>query len=384
MKWLDLLSCPQCRAPLTLEAFLGDSSRPQEGVLLCSGCSHWFPVRGGIPRVLLPGPLRADDSAFVKEWSAKKPGPWTSRAKTSSDKAASERKNQAQVQDAFAFKWKRQSDWGVKGETASFMEEWIFKKYGWNNAKTYTSFLQDKRICLDAGAGLGREALRMAKASPKSTIVALELSACVEEAKAHADRLGLTNIVFVQGDLTAPPLKAGIFDFIFSEGVLHHTPSTHFAFQSMAGLLSKKGEIAFYIYRTKAPLREYADDYVRAQLQNIPLEEAWKQMEPLTLLGKTLADKKLELEIAEDVPVLGIQKGRFDLQRWIYNTVFKCFWNDSMSFQENVLINFDWYLPKFAWRHREEEVRGWLKDEGLKLVHEFIEDAGITTRAVKA
>ena len=137
------------------------------------------------------------------------------------------------------------------------------------------------------------------------------------------------------------------------------------------------------MYRKKAPLREFADDYVREHCQKLSLEEAWKIMEPLTQLGKVLSEKRVDVEIPADIPVLGIRKGHYDLQRWIYNTFFKCFWNDAMSFQENVLINFDWYLPRYSWRHTEEEVREWVARAGMTLVRESVEEAGITVRAIK-
>jgi hypothetical protein len=145
-------------------------------------------------------------------------------------------------------------------------------------------------------------------------------------------------------------------------------------------LLASGGEIAFYVYRKKAPIREYADDYIRNFIQDIPPDKAWEMMEPLTKLGKALSDLKTEIDIVEDVPVLGIKAGRYDVQRLIYYTMFKCYWNDRLSFDENVCINFDWYHPRYAWRHTEEEVRKWISDAGLRLVHENIEESGITIR----
>lgn len=88
-------------------------------------------------------------------------------------------------------------------------------------------------------------------------------------------------------------------------------------------------------------------------------------------------------KVPQDVPVLGIKSGRYDLQRLIYYTMFKCYWNDRLSFDENVHINFDWYHPRYAWRHTEAEVRQWISDAGFRLVHENIEEAGITVRGKK-
>jgi SAM-dependent methyltransferase len=269
----------------------------------------------------------------------------------------------------------------MEGESASLMEEWLLPRYGWVDRKAYDLFMRTRHRMLDAGCGLGREALRMARSNVKATVVGLELSHCVDEALEHARDEGLENAFFAQGDLMSPPFRPAAFDFIMSEGVLHHTEDTRAALQALAALLRSSGQIGFYVYRKKAPLREYADDYVRELLQNRSPDEAWNMMESLTKLGKTLADLKAEVEISEDVAVLGIRAGRYDIQRLIYYTMFKCYWNDRLSFDENVHVNFDWYTPRYASRHTIDEVRGWIEEAGLTVAHESVEESGITIRA---
>jgi hypothetical protein len=52
-----------------------------------------------------------------------------------------------------------------------------------------------------------------------------------------------------------------------------------------------------------------------------------------------------------------------------------------MSLDEMNHINFDWFAPKNARRHTVEEVRGWCKELGLEIEHEFAEEAGISVIA---
>ena len=221
----------------------------------------------------------------------------------------------------------------------------------------------------------------MARSNVEAIVVGLELSHCVDEALDHARNEGFENVFFVQGDLMSPPFRAAAFDFIMSEGVLHHTENTRAGFRALAALLAPNGQIGLYIYRKKAPLREYADDYVRELMQNCSADEAWRMMEPLTKLGKALADLKTEVEVPEDVAVLGIRAGRYDIQRLIYYTMFKCYWNELLTFEENVHVNFDWYVPRYARRHTVEEIRDWIEEAGLRRVHESAEESGITVRA---
>ncbi|MDI6792540.1 MAG: methyltransferase domain-containing protein [bacterium] len=376
-KW-NLLACSGCRGGLALETYeLDDQDTCREGLLTCNACPQWYPITNGIPRLFIRGPLRPDDGPFLSQWKKRLPG----SVLTATNGKLPAATGQAQVQSTFGHKWTRQAWWGMEGESAKVMEEWLLPRYGWPDRKAYTDFMKTKHIMLDAGCGLGREALRMAQTNPQSQVIALELSECVNEAARHAREQGVANVLYIQADLTAPPLKYSSFDFIISEGVLHHTPDTKQAFKALAPLLAPGGEIGFYVYRKKAPLREYADDYIRHLIQDLPPDKAWEMMEPLTKLGKALSDLKTEIEVPEDVPVLGIKSGRYDLQRLIYYTMFKCYWNDRLSFDENVHINFDWYHPRYAWRHTEAEVRQWISNAGLRLVHENIEESGITVRA---
>ena len=378
-RWEDfmrLLACPACGGDLTLEVLESGDRDCQEGILTCVRGCHWYPVTNGIPRLLLPGPLRPDDQPFLQRWQGR-----VDVVGLAGTSAGSANTGLAQVQATFGYKWTRQTWWGMEGESASLMEEWLLPRYGWVDRKAYDLFMRTRHRMLDAGCGLGREALRMALSNVEATVVGLELSHCIDEALEHARNEGLENAFFVQGNLMSPPFRPAAFDFIMSEGVLHHTEDTHAALQALAALLRASGQIGFYVYRKKAPLREYADDYVRELLQNRSPDEAWNMMESLTKLGKALADLKSEVEIPEDVAVLGIHAGRYDIQRLIYYTMFKCYWNDRLTFDENVHVNFDWYTPRYASRHSIEEVRGWIEEAGLTVAHESVEESGITIRA---
>ena len=96
---------------------------------------------------------------------------------------------------------------------------------------------------------------------------------------------------------------------VFSEGVLHHTPSTEKAFNALVRLLRPGGEIMIYVYRRKAPVREYVDDYIRGRIAELPPDEAWALLRPLTRLGQALGELGKEVEVTEDVELLGIPSG---------------------------------------------------------------------------
>jgi SAM-dependent methyltransferase/uncharacterized protein YbaR (Trm112 family) len=373
--WCDLaslLACPACGAPLDHEAFTSTpEGRCVDGVLRCSPCGHWYPITGAIPRLVLPGPLRPDDGAFRRRWAARVPD-------AGAETPGRENAARIQVQAAFAEKWRRAPSL-VNGSAE--LHRWFLDRHGWTGTADEAAFLRKRGAILDVGCGVGKDTLRMAQLSPHARVAGLDLTGAVDEGARKAAERRLDNVHFVQGDLMQPPFAPGAFDFVLAEGVLHHTPDTRKALEALLPLLAVGGEIAFYVYRRKAPLREFSDDYLRDRLGELDWDACWNAMEEVTELGRALAQLGERLELPRAVSLLGLPAGNHDLQRFFYYGFLKCFWNDELSYQENVAINFDWFTPRFAWRHREEEVRTWLRDAGLELVHEHVDPSGITMRA---
>ncbi len=89
--------------------------------------------------------------------------------------------------------------------------------------------LRGKRV-LDAGCGGGRFAALLAREGVR--VVGLDLDLVgLEQSRDHLGRSAGAS--FVQGDLFQPPFQAASFDFIYSLGVLHHTPHPPAAFAAL-------------------------------------------------------------------------------------------------------------------------------------------------------
>ena len=78
---------------------------------------------------------------------------------------------------------------------------------------------------------------------------------------------------------------------------------------------------------------------------------------------------KQKVTFDNDIKVNGtlVKKGTYDLQRFMYYNMFKCYWNSKLSFDDNVHVNFDWYHPRYSHRHTPEQVQGWLKELDYEL-----------------
>ena len=314
----EILVDPVDGAPLELEGAGGGEISEGE---LVSRSGHRYPIRGGIPRF-----VSIDD-----------PG-------------------QLQTQTSFGFKWTNREGFGSEG-MQSTVARWLVERYGFSSPDDMCSFFASRRT-LDAGCGAGLATsgwMTERWADGTGEWVGADISGAIDVA---CERLGANpRTHFVQADISRPPFRPQSFEAIMAEGVLHHTPSTERSFRALVPLLEPGGELMIYVYRLKAPVREFTDDYVREELQPLSPDDAWSALRPLTTLGKALADLKAEIDLPDGVPLLGISPGRHDVQRLVYWHFAKLFWNDDLTFEENNHLNFDWYAPRYAHRHTEEEVR---------------------------
>jgi SAM-dependent methyltransferase len=170
----------------------------------------------------------------------------------------------------------------------------------------------------------------------------------------------LPNCHAVQGDLMDAPFEDDSFDFIIADGVLHHTPNTREGVEALYRKLRAGGQMFFYVYKRMGPIRQFTDDYVRERFTQLSPEECYQACEGFTELGKALGDLRCQVHLDKGIPLLGIPAGTHDVQRLIYYSVLKCFWNDAFDAETNNMVNFDWYHPHHAWQHTREEIEGWL------------------------
>ena len=177
------------------------------------------------------------------------------------------------------------------------------------------------------------------------------------------------NIHFLQADLQKMPFKKRFFDFIFSDQVLHHTNNTQKSFKILTKYLQKKGIISIYIYKKKGPIREFTDDYIRKSSNKMTEKECIELSKELSYLGENLAKIKKKIKIPRDIKLLKIKAGTYDIQRFIYWNFIKCWWSEDVPFEQSVATNFDWYFPKFAFRHTPNEIKKWFGTSKIKITH---------------
>lgn len=280
---------------------------------------------------------------------------------------------------SFSDKWTRNKELGLEItlDEQSEIFNWIINRNGFADAAVFKAFLSDKKRILDAGCGNGRVTALLRKFAPAhAEIVGIDLVAATV---AEGNLAGADKVSFYSKNLMEDLSDLGTFDFIYCQEVLQHTDDPATCFRNLSRILAPGGEIAIYVYKKKAPTREFVDDYIREKISGLSYEEAMAHCREITALGKALHEQAVKIRVPE-VQVLEIKKGEYDLQRFVYHFFAKCFWNDQLSFEDNTVINYDWYHPQNSSRHTLDEVRGWYGDSQLQVVHEFVDFYGITVR----
>ncbi len=286
-----------------------------------------------------------------------------------------------QTQISFRDKWEQNkklafSETLKEGSDIFF---WILTRNGFSETNLFKQWLTGRHRILDAGCGNGRVTALLHQYAPNdSEILGVDLTSAEV---ARENLKSLPRISISKKDLLDDLTDLGKFDLIYCQEVLHHTSNPKNAFLNLCQNLNNNGEIAIYVYKKKAPIREFADDYIREQISHLPYEQALSAMTELTELSRILSD--LGKVTVPDVKVLGIEAGEYDVQRFIYHFFLKCFWNPSLSFQENAAINYDWYHPQLSTRHTLEEIETWFHNAGLQIVHSYVDHYGITMRGIK-
>jgi SAM-dependent methyltransferase/uncharacterized protein YbaR (Trm112 family) len=341
---LDVLAAPGDRSSLALGDAGPDGADVLEGALTAPD-GRTFEIRDGVPR-MAPELQSADE--------------------------------QSDTRTTFGSKWATITD-EERDRLSVFQHRWFEQRFGYGDEEGLARELNDAEWVIDAGTGPGIQAARLASVTD-AQVVGLDLSESVVRAR-RAFTPDRSNLHYIQGDILNPPLRRESFDLVVADQVLHHTPDCYRAFRSMAELVRPGGQFATYIYKIKPLMREIADEEVRKLTTRLSVDECMEFSEQVTELGRELSRLNATVTLEKGIPMLGLEPGEHDVQRLIYWTFFKCFWNEDLGEGVSNLVNFDWYHPPYASRHTEEELLGWCRDADLEVIHLDVIESGISIRA---
>lgn len=286
---MSILVCPDCKGRFSLEILRRVGGEVEQGTLTCEGCRQSFPITRYIPRFV-------SSDKYVGNFSAQ----WSIFSRTQLDSLG-----KSESRDTFLAKTGRRPE-DLAG-----------------------------KLVLDAGCGMGRFSDVVSR-EDTATAVGFDLSLAVEAAWGNIGRR--ENVHIVQADIFKLPFAEGVFDFIYSIGVLHHTPDPERAFESLVPLLKQDGEVAVWVY-SKSKSDFYSDIY-----RKITCRMPWSM---LLGLSKVL------------VSLYGLYV------RFPYPRKFLPISMHGES-EWRLLDTFDWYGPRYQYKFKTDEVLAWFTKMGLR------------------
>ena len=316
-------------------------------------------------------PIRAGGAGFVLENGVLRDKSGVSDADTS------------QVESTFEFLW---DAWNASGVDDSSENQRAQYSTTHPDLDVFLASVagRDCPLVFDLGCGIGHSSRFFLELLPSPRrFVGVEMSSSVDIACQRIRPLEPAS-AFVQGDFNTLPFLHDIADVVICTSVLHHTRSIPRTLATIAGLLAPGGVFAGWMGRAAPPIRQFSLRLVHEALAPLSNQEALEKLRPLTALGEAIGRLGVEITVPEDIDVLEIKAGTYDLHRFINRHILRMHYDPESGFDRLNYFNFDDYRPNLSQKYPTEEWLGFFEDAGLRIFH-WIEstDLGLTVYARK-
>jgi SAM-dependent methyltransferase len=174
-----------------------------------------------------------------------------------------------------------------------------------------------------------------------ATVVAVDLSYAVDVAARNLAHF--EHVSPVQADLRQLPFGEGVFDLVYSLGVLHHTPDPRATFARLVRHVRPGGKISVTLYSGYSKVYVASTTFWRRLTTRLP-----------TKLVYYLAHWAIPAYYLYRIPVLGL------LGRALFPISYE------RDREWRLLDTFDCYTPAYQSYHTHPEVYEWFKAGGLR------------------
>lgn len=308
--FLEILRCPKTGQRLVLEQPEYREDRILSGWLVSEDEKHRYPIRDYVPR-FVPKSNYADN--FGMQWN---------------------KFRQTQL-DSYS------------GHPISADRFW--KATGWCPEDIAGHWV------LDAGCGAGRFAEVALQAGAR--VVAVDYSNAVDAYFANLKHH--PNLHVVQGDIYALPFRRGSFPYVYSLGVLQHTPHVAKAFAALPPMVAEGGALCVDYYQKSWKSLLLPKYWLRPMTKRMP--RAWL----LAVLERLVPKAFLVSRSLERVPLLGNYLKRIVP---VANYVGILPLTERQHLEWSLLDTFDMLSPEFDAPQTPETVTRWLHDAGLEQI----------------
>jgi SAM-dependent methyltransferase len=180
-------------------------------------------------------------------------------------------------------------------------------------------------------------------------------------------------LLVVQADIYALPFAPGAFDFVYSLGVLQHTPDVARAFASLPPMVKPGGKLCVDFYEKS---------WKSALLPKYWLRPFTKRMSKPRLFALLQAWVPRLLPLSSVVGKLPVVGGQLKRIVPVANYVGSLPLDDRQQLEWSLLDTFDWLSPEFDNPQNAATVREWLELGGLERI-EVLKAGHLVGRAVR-
>ncbi|MDQ3068425.1 MAG: methyltransferase domain-containing protein [Acidobacteriota bacterium] len=305
---LALLRCPQTGAPLDLQSPEYENGRVRAGVLVSREKGTSYPIRDFIPRFVPPSNY-ADN--FGMQWNLFR---------------------QTQLDSYSGLSISADRFWKATGWTpAALAGQWV----------------------LDCGCGAGRFAEVALEAGAR--VIALDYSsaadACYANLKHHP------NLHVVQGDIYALPFAQRQFPFVYSLGVLQHTPDVARAFAALPAMVAPGGRLCADFYQRSWKSWVWPKYWLRPFTKRMSQKDLFERLQRM-VPGLLRVSRGLQR-----IPIVGSSVKHL-VPVANYHGVYPL--NHEQLKEWALLDTFDMFAPKFDSPQTPKAVLKLLRDAGLE------------------
>jgi SAM-dependent methyltransferase len=185
----------------------------------------------------------------------------------------------------------------------------------------------------------------------------------------------------VQGDLMAPPFRDGVFDTVYSVGVIHHTPSARKTFSELVRLVKPSGLLSVWVYGAPGRWEHFRTNPLRDDRRG--LDRVRFVVWSIVVVREALSDAlrlftvRLPHRLVYALSYLLAAIGKIPFVKYLTFSVHP-------DWRVRVQENFDWLAPPYQSHHTKEELCGWYESEGLQVLkvlpHGFVPKPGVLGR----
>ena len=317
LSYLNFLCCPLCKGGLGVSGEKYDENHDiTSGELCCAVCSKHYPIKNKIPRFV-------DHTYYA---------------------------------DSFGDQWNVFADSQIDNEQFKESEIRFNSEIGWAPED-----LNGKHV-LEFGSGAGRFVDIVSKYSAK-LVVGVDATDAVDASLRNlSDR---KNVFFIQADFFNLPIKPGFFDFVYSVGVLHHTPEPEKAFGVMTDTVKAGGKLGLSLYEISLYKRPN-----RNSLRVVTTELFWAlniwRCEFFRIFTTRMPSKLFLFYCKTWIPVLHVIN-KIPVIKYIrYLFPSTCYANLPVAC--SMVDTFDTYKTSIVHQYRGKDVFQWFLKQGISEV----------------